>query len=194
MIPVSPYDFFGTCFARARDAGLPQFNAMVLITATPDAKPSGRVVLLKEVVPEHGFHFYTNYDSRKAGEVIANPQAQLLFYWPTFGRQIRIEGKIARVSAVESDAYWKTRPRASQVGGIASDQSRPLDSPGAMDARVAEFTRKWGGKEIPRPANWGGFELLPDYFEFWEDRVSRLHERITYTRIAGTWKTGRLWP
>ena len=194
MIPASPYDFFETCFSKAREAALPQFNAMVLITASSDAKPSGRMVLLKEVTRDRGFHFYTNFESRKSEELIANPQAQLLFYWPTFGRQIRIEGKIARLSDTESDAYWRTRARGSQIGGLASDQSRPLDAPETMDQRVAELTRKWDGKEIPRPKNWGGFELLADYFEFWEDRASRLHERITYTRASGGWKTGRLWP
>ena len=190
----SPYDFFETCFALARTAALAQFDAMVLITATAAAKPSGRMVLLKEVVRDAGFRFYTNFESRKAGELIANPQAQLLFYWPSFGRQIRIEGKIARLSDVESDVYWNSRPRGSQIGGLASAQSRPLDQLVDMDRKVAELTKLWDGKPIPRPKNWGGFELLPEYFEFWEDRVSRLHERITYTRVGPVWKIGRLWP
>lgn len=167
---------------------------MVLITATPDAKPSGRMVLLKGVGPDGGFQFYTNFESRKAGELIANPRAQLLFYWPIHGRQIRIEGRIERLSEAESDAYWDSRPRESRIGGIASDQSRPLGSMAEMEKRVAELTRQFEGKDVPRPANWGGFELVPEYFEFWEDRPNRLHERITYTRADGGWKVGRLWP
>ncbi len=167
---------------------------MVLITATPDAKPSGRMVLLKSVDRENGFKFYTNFESRKAGELLSNPQAQLLFYWPTLGRQIRIEGKIARLSDAESDTYWASRERGSQIGGMASLQSRPLDSPADMDEKVAQLTKQFEGKPIPRPESWGGFELFADYFEFWEDRASRLHERITYTRTAKSWNIGRLWP
>lgn len=152
------------------------------------------MVLLKDVVRDRGFRFFTNFESRKAGELISNPQAQLLFYWPDLGRQIRIEGKIARLSALDSDVYWATRPRGSQIGALASRQSRPLATPEEMDRKVEELTRHLDGKEIPRPENWGGFELLADYFEFWEDRASRLHERITYTREGSAWKIGRLWP
>lgn len=167
---------------------------MVLITATPDAKPSGRMVLLKGVVRDRGFRFYTNFESRKAKELEANPRAQLLFYWPSFGRQIRVEGKITLLSKADSDAYWSTRPRESQIGALASRQSRPLNSVEEMNEAVATLSKKWEGREIPRPENWGGYELQPEYFEFWEDRENRLHERITYALQSGSWLKGRLWP
>lgn len=194
MIPLSPYDFFSNCFQKAKDLSLPQYDSMVLITATRDAKPSGRIVLLKGVVPDRGFRFFTNHKSRKASELLSNPKAQLLFYWPVLGRQIRVEGKIESIPKTDSDGYWNTRPRGSQIGAIASQQSQPLGSIEEMSTVVAALTKKWESQEIPRPENWGGFELVADYFEFWEDRESRLHERITYTLSFGRWVTGRLWP
>lgn len=192
--PASPYEFFDACFAKAKSLKLKLPESMVLVTATPDAKPSGRVVLLKEVIRDRGFRFYTNFDSRKSAELLANPQAQLLFYWSAFGRQIRIEGKVRKVSDADSDAYWATRPRGSQIGALASEQSHELDSMEKLRARAETLTKKYDGKEIPRPKNWGGFELEADYFEFWEDRADRLHERITYTREGSGWKIGRLNP
>ncbi|MBC7386427.1 MAG: pyridoxamine 5'-phosphate oxidase [Cryobacterium sp.] len=190
----NPYDFFSSCFDQAKAAGLPQHDSMVLITATKDARPSGRMVLLKGVVFNQDFRFFTNYESRKAGELIENPRAQLLFYWPHLGRQIRVEGAIEKLSAEDSGAYWNSRGRGSQIGAVASEQSHPLDSYEAMETRVAELTRSFEGQPIPRPERWGGFALKAEYFEFWEDRVNRLHERFTYQREAGKWKIGRLWP
>lgn len=190
----SPYDFFEECFARAKGAALPQFDSMVLITATREAKPSGRMVLLKGVVRDRGFRFFTNFESRKAGELLSNPQAQLLFYWPQFGRQIRIEGSIERLANPDSDAYWYSRSRGSRIGAIVSQQSRPLASESEMREKVAAATREWEGKEIPRPPNWGGFELVAESFEFWEDREDRLHERLTYRKGPSGWTMGRLWP
>lgn len=190
----NPFDFFDVCFQRAKSMDLPQHDAMVLVTATADAKPSGRMVLLKGVTRGRDFQFFTNYESRKAGELFENPQAQLLFYWAGFGRQIRVEGKIEKLSASESDAYWQTRGRKSQIGGMTSSQSRPLDAYEKLADVVASTTREWEGKDIPRPENWGGFALIVDYFEFWEDRADRLHERITYQRSGDAWIKGRLWP
>ena len=192
--PKSPFEFFSKCFDLARQMSLPQYEAMVLITATKAAKPSGRMVLLKDCVPEHSFRFFTNFDSRKSLELQENPQAQLLFYWPALGRQIRIEGMVRKASDAESDRYFKSRNRGSQIGAMASLQSRPLSSAQELQERVKKLTEEFAQKEIPRPENWGGFELVADYFEFWEDRADRLHERITYRKVGTGWEQGRLWP
>jgi pyridoxamine 5'-phosphate oxidase len=193
-LPKSPFHFFAECFAKATATNPLHPDSMVLITSTLDAKPSGRVVLLKGVIPEKGFRFFTNYESRKATELFANPQAQLLFYWPSIGRQIRIEGKVSPTPEKESDLYWLSRPRGSRIGAMASQQSWPLESMEALRDRAAELEKEYEGQEIKRPANWGGFDLHADYFEFWEDRPDRLHERITYVREADGWTTGRLNP
>lgn len=190
----SPFEFFELCFAKAKALNLPMVEALTLITATKDAKPSGRIVLLKEVTPERGFRFFTNYDSRKAEELLENPQAQLLFYWPELGRQIRVEGRVEKIPTADSDLYFNTRPRGSQVGAIASRQSRPLSSEAELREKVENLSKAFDGKEIKRPENWGGFELVADRFEFWEDRQDRLHERITYEKVGKDWKIGRLWP
>ncbi len=194
QLHASPYDFFNECFGRAKAAALPQFDSMVLITATREAKPSGRVVLLKGVVRDRGFWFFTNYESRKASEILSNPNAQLLFYWPALGRQIRIEGTIERLANPDSDAYWYSRPRGSRIGALVSQQSQPLSSVSEMKNAVSRIEREWEGKEIPRPPNWGGFELVANYFEFWEDRADRLHERIVYQKQGDAYTMGRLWP
>ena len=173
---------------------LPQFDAMVLITATRDAKPSGRMVLLRGVVPNVGFRFFTNYESRKSGELLENPNAQLLFYWPAFGRQIRVEGLISKVDDQVSDEYWATRPRDSQIGAIASRQSRPLGTMEELKAAVKKIEKEFDGKPVPRPDNWGGFELKAERFEFWEDGAFRLHERLIYERDGSNWKISRLYP
>ena len=191
----NPFQFFDECFGKAKSLQLSQFDAMVLITANKKAKPSGRMVLLKGVVQDVGFRFFTNFDSRKSSELFENPQAQLLFYWPQFGRQIRIEGVISQVSDQISDEYWATRPRDSQIGGIASQQSRELSSMDELRAAVKRVEKEYEGKSIPRPKNWGGFELKANRFEFWEDGAYRLHERLIYERDGKSgWKMSRLYP
>lgn len=192
--PESPFEFFDLCFKKAEALQLPQVNAMVLITATKDAKPSGRMVLLKSVIPDRGFQFFTNYDSRKGRELSENPLAELLFYWPALGRQIRVEGRVERTSAIESDAYFKSRARMSQIGAMASLQSRPLGSEEELRAKVEKLSQEFAEKEISRPVNWGGFDFIADRFEFWGDREDRLHERMTYVKTGVSWELGRLWP
>ena len=191
-----PFDLFDTWFAEARDSEPNDPNAMALATATQDGAPSVRMVLLKGH-DERGFVFYTNAQSRKGGEILANPQAALLFHWKSLRRQIRIEGPLAEVSKEEADAYFHSRHFVSQVGSAASDQSRVLDSRATYDARVAEIREAYeGAGEVPRPPHWTGFRLSPRAMEFWLDRPNRLHERRRFERNAeeGTWTSALLYP
>jgi len=165
---------------------------MTLATATPEGRPSARMVLLKGIDP-HGFVFYTNYDSRKAHEIAATAHAALLFYWPGLERQVRIEGPIARVSEAESDAYFASRPLESRWSAHASPQSRAIDSRESLEAAVARVRAQYGDA-VPRPAGWGGFRVVPDAFEFWQGRENRLHDRLAYTLAAGSWRRQRLAP
>ncbi len=175
-------------------AAIPHADAMTLATASPDGKPSARVVLLKEA-SERGFVFFTNYHSRKGIELTQNPWATLVFYWRELERQVRIEGSIEKVSPEESDRYFRTRPRESQLGAAASDQSSVLSSRKELEERFNDLDAKYKGKEIPRPEHWGGFRLKPIRIEFWKGRPSRLHDRILYERSSQTgWKISRLAP
>jgi len=192
-----PFTQFGKWFKEALAAELPEPNAMTLATVAPTghgfARPSARIVLIKDY-DTRGFVFFTNYESRKGQELATNPLASLLFHWVELERQVRIEGRVEKVAAEESDAYFVTRPVLSRVGAWASPQSRVIDNRQWLDDRFSEMAEKYKD-EIPRPSHWGGYRLLPDVIEFWQGRRSRLHDRILYRRKAdGAWKIERLAP
>ena len=168
-------------------------NAVALATAPPGGCPSVRMVLLKGV-DESGFVFYTNLNSRKGGELSANPQAGLCFHWKSLERQIRIEGRVEPVSDAEADAYFASRPKASRIGAWASKQSRALANRFELETRIAVFAAKFKINSVPRPEFWSGFRIIPDRIEFWEARPFRLHDRSVFHRIAGGWETEKLFP
>ena len=189
-----PLKLFQRWLDEAIAAGIHLPEAMTLATATPDGTPSARLILLKQA-DETGFVFYTNYNSPKACELDVNPQAALVFYWPQLERQLRVEGKVERTSADESDAYFKTRPRESQIGALASPQSEVIASRDALQQRADELEKVYEGREVERPAHWGGYRLAPERIEFWKGRPGRLHDRILYERQAdGSWTIKRLAP
>ena len=188
-----PFALFDAWYAEARAGEANDPDAMSLATATPDGSPSVRIVLLKEHGPG-GFVFYTNADSRKGGELAANPRAALLFHWKSLRRQVRIEGPIEEVAAEEADAYFATRGRDSQLGAWASDQSRPLDSRETFETRYEEVRARFEGSDVPRPPRWTGFLVTPNLIEFWTDRPNRLHQRRLFTREPAGWHEGLLYP
>jgi pyridoxamine 5'-phosphate oxidase len=191
---VDPIRQFARWFQQALAAGVTDPNAMTLATCTPDGPPSARVVLLKGY-DESGFTLYTNYHSRKARELDAHPEAALVFYWPELGRQVRVEGTVTLVSADESDAYFATRPRDSQLGAWASDQSAVLGSREELEGRYRLMMERFADGPVPRPPHWGGYRVRPVLVEFWQGRPFRLHDRLRYTRQAdGSWKRERLAP
>jgi pyridoxamine 5'-phosphate oxidase len=168
-------------------------NAMTLATVDGDGKPSTRTVLLKSV-DERGFIFFTNYDSRKGRELAANPNAALTFFWPELERQVCVAGTVGKLPAAESEAYFKSRPRGSQIGAWASNQSEAIPDRAVLEAKWRELEKKFP-HDVPLPPNWGGFILKPERIEFWQGRPSRLHDRFSYTRQAdGSWKIERLAP
>jgi pyridoxamine 5'-phosphate oxidase len=166
---------------------------MMLATADAQGRPSARVVLLK-AFDEKGFVFFTNYHSRKSRELEENPQAMLVFWWEELARQIRIEGQVSRVAADESDAYFQSRPRGSQLGAWASPQSEVIASRRLLEDRLSEVERRYGDGPIDRPPHWGGFRLAPESFEFWQGGNFRLHDRFLYSRQANGWRLDRLGP
>ena len=193
-----PLELFASWYAQARESEPNDSNAMALATASPEGAPTVRMVLLKgfgdDQGADGGFVFYTNAQSRKGGQIAANPQAALLFHWKSLRRQIRVEGPLEEVSAAMADAYFHSRNRDSQLGSAASDQSRPLDSRETYLARVEALRAEYGDREIPRPSHWTGFRLRPQRIEFWIDRLHRLHERRVFTRSGEGWTSTLLYP
>jgi pyridoxamine 5'-phosphate oxidase len=173
--------------------GEPNAHAMTLATSSFDGRPSARVVLLKGL-DERGFVFYTNLESRKSTELAANPHVALCFLWKSLNRQVRVEGPVELVGDEEADAYFATRPRDSQIGAWASDQSRPLASRDELERRVDTFARRFGEGKVPRPAYWSGLRVVPQRVEFWQERPSRLHDRHLFIREATGWRWERLFP
>ncbi len=190
----NPFALFDTWFAQARASEPNDGNAMALATADAQGRPSVRMVLLKGHGPD-GFVFYTNFEGRKAQDILANPHVALLFHWKSLRRQIRIEGSVARVDDATADAYFASRSRDSQLGAWASDQSRPLADRAQFEARFAEVAARFDGRDVPRPPHWSGFRVAPERIEFWLDRAYRLHERTVYEADgAGGWRSGMLFP
>jgi pyridoxamine 5'-phosphate oxidase len=172
---------------------LPEPTAFALATATADGRPSARMLLLKGIEPE-GFVFYTNHGSRKASELLTNPRAAMCFHWQPLEIQMRIEGPVTPVTDAEADAYFASRPRGSQLGAWASLQSQPIAKPGDLEARLAEVTARFDGKEVTRPPHWSGFRLRPEAMEFWRNMPSRLHVRHRYKRDGDAWTVETLYP
>ena len=188
-----PIAQFRRWFGEALAADLHEPNAMILATATPDGRPSARVVLLKGF-DERGFVFYTNYEGRKGAELEANPYCALVFYWAELERQVRVEGHARRVTEKEADEYFRSRPRGSQLGALVSEQSRPVGGREALEEKLRWLEAEYEGREVLRPQFWGGYRVEPDSIEFWQGRENRLHDRLLYRLSDGEWGRERLQP
>jgi len=192
-VHTDPVKQFEGWFKQVLKLKEPESNAMVLATADKRAKPSARIVLMKGI-DKRGILFFTNYESRKGKELLHNSRASLLFFWARLERQVRIEGKVKKISKSESQKYFNSRPIESRIAAWASNQSKKISGRDYIEERYFEFKEKFSGKKIPIPDNWGGYILMPDYFEFWQGRESRLHDRISYKKTKGIWKIFRLAP
>jgi pyridoxamine 5'-phosphate oxidase len=188
-----PIEVFREWLAEAEAAEPNDPTAMAVATVDAAGNPSVRMLLLKGI-DERGFAFYTNFESRKGRELLAQPRAALCFHWKSLRKQVRVEGPVEIVSDEEADAYFHSRARVSQIGAVASDQSRPLDSRATLEAKVAGMEALLGDAEVPRPPNWSGFRVIPHTIEFWKDGAFRLHDRIVFRRQGLDWATERLYP
>ncbi len=189
-----PIKQFEAWFEDAQKANAPEPNAMTLATATHDGRPSARIVLLKGVYSE-GFVFYTNYLSRKGKEIAKNPVAALTFFWPSLERQVRIEGTIEKITREQSEKYFHSRPKNSQIGAVASPQSQEIDGREGLEKKWEELAAEYADKDVPKPSYWGGYIVKPRLVEFWQGRTSRMHDRILYKKIDNkSWKKVRLAP
>lgn len=192
-VKTDPLAQFREWLTQALAADLPDANAMTLATVDAVGAPHGRVVLLKDVDAE-GFVFFTNYESAKGVELGHDPRAELVFYWAPLERQVRVHGTVTRVSAAESEAYFRTRPRGSRIAAWASAQSAVIADRAALAARVRDIEARYPDDRVPCPPHWGGFRLAPEWLEFWQGRENRLHDRLRYVRAGGDWRLERLAP
>lgn len=188
-----PFGLFADWLEAAKAAEPNDANAMTLATLDAEGMPDARIVLLKDV-DARGFTFFSNHESAKGEQLWAHPAAALVFHWKSLRRQVRVRGEVEPVSAAEADAYFASRARESRIGAWASDQSRPLEGRAVLEARVAEQTARFDGRDVPRPDHWGGWRVVPKQIEFWRDRAFRLHDRLRFEREGDVWLRKRLWP